>query len=279
MKIYKLIPVLVLVASMGLVNCRKTTVTLYKTAQDNVFFNFSDTADDKDSLVYTFAFTPTKLSDTILLPVSISGERATHDMTFKVAVTDSGTTAVEGLHYAALQDSYTIPAGQGSVYVPVIVYNKDSLLSVRSVGLNLHLVATSDLGTQLADVISARVVFSNKLEKPVWWDFFLSSYSDAKFKLFLTAVGYLPAFPADQSQFGLLAPEALYDRGLMDALINDPVGWVAANPTQGYVVDVQPDGVSFDFYNALTPASRLTGTIINGNYYFSDGNGGTVTPD
>jgi hypothetical protein len=279
MKIYKLIPVLVVVASMGLVNCRKTTVTLYKTAQDNVFFNFSDTADDKDSLVYTFAFTPTKVADTILLPVSISGERSTHDMSFKVAVTDSGTTAVEGLHYAPLLDSYIIPAGAGAVYVPVILYNKDSLLSVRSVGLNLHLVATSDLGTQLADVITARIVFSSKPEKPVWWDFFLSSYSDPKFKLFLIAVGYLPSFPADQSQFGYLAPEALYDRGLMDALINDPVGWVAANPDKGYIVQVQPDGVSFAFYNTLTPDNRLTGTIINGSYYFSDGNGGTVTPD
>ena len=240
----------------ALTSCQKNSIPLYQQTQDNVYFGFS-TDKDRDSVTYTFAFTPGKLSDTFFLPINLSGNRSSHNMTYKVAVTDSGTTAVSGLDYAPLKDTYTMPADSGFTWLPVILLNNDTLLTIHSVGLNLHLVATSDLGVQLADVITARIIISNKLEKPDWWDRWpMNSYSDEKYELFIIATNGVTELNNDPDTYGLYAPQSLYYIGLMANLINDPIGWIAKNPDRGYVLDPQPDGTWY-FYNTATPSNRI----------------------
>ena len=264
---------------VALAGCQKNNIPLYQPSRNNVYFGFS-TDKDRDSVTYTFAYTPGLLSDTFYLPIRLSGNRASHSMTFKVAVTDSGTTAVPGLDYAPLKDTYTLPADSGFTWLPVILLNKDTLLTQHSVGLNLHLVATSDLGVQLADIITARIIISNKLEKPDWWDRWMTNYSDEKFELFIIATNGVTELANDQNTYGLYAPQSLYYIGLMDDLINDPVTWIAKHPDRGYVLQPQPDG-SFYFYNSATPATRLK-VIFDpsaNRYYFVQKIGGFVTPN
>jgi hypothetical protein len=274
---FKRIPGALLVIT-ALAGCHKDTVLLYQQPQDNVYFGFSND-NDRDSVTYTFAYTPGRQVDTFYLPVHLSGNRSSHSRTFQVAVTDSGTTAVPGLDYVALKDSYTLPADSGFVWLPVILLNNDTLLTQHSVGLNLHLVATSDLGVQLADVITARVIISNKLEKPFWWIKWMTNYSDEKFELFIIATNGVTAL-AGGSDYGLYAPQSLYYIGLMNNLINDPVGWIAQNPHRGYVLASQPDGTWY-FYNTATPSNRIQ-VIFNtsaNRYYFVQKIGGFVTPN
>ena len=261
-----------------LAGCHKDTILLYQQPQDNVYFGFSND-NDRDSVTYTFAYTPGKGVDTFYLPVQLSGTRSPHDRTFQVAVTDSSTTAVPGLDYTPLKDSYKIPADSGFVWLPVILLNNDTLLTQHSVGLNLHLVATSDLGVQLKDIITARIIISNKLEKPSWWDKWMTNYSDEKFGLFIIATNGVTAL-AGGSDYGLYAPQSLYYIGLMNNLINDPVGWIAQNPLRGYVLTPQPDGTYY-FYNTTTPSNRMQVVFSSSanRYYFVQKIGGFVTPN
>lgn len=269
----------VLFVIAALASCQKNTIPLYQQSQDNVYFGFS-TDKDRDSVTYTFAYTPGLQSDTFYLPINLSGNRSPKGLSYKVAVTDSGTTAVSGLDYAPLQESYILPADSGFTWLPVILLNKDTLLTQHSVGLNLHLVATSDLGVQLADVITARIIISNKLEQPDWWVRWMTNYSDEKFELFIIATNGVTELANDPATYGLYAPQSLYYIGLMDDLINDPVAWIAKHADRGYVLQQQTDG-SYYFYNSATPATRLK-VIFDpsaNRYYFVQQNGGFVTPN
>ena len=274
---FKRIPGMLLLI-IALAGCHKDKVLLYQQPQDNVYFGFS-TDNDRDSVTYTFAYTPGKQLDTFYLPINLSGDRSAKSRTFQVAVTDSNTTAVSGLDYAPLQTSYTLPADSGFVWLPVILLNNDTLLTQHSVALSLHLVGTSDLGVQLKDIITARVIISNKLEKPVWWDKWLTNYSDEKFSLFIIATNGVTVL-ASGDDYGLYAPQSLYYIGLMNNLINDPIGWIAQNPDRGYVLTQQPDGTYY-FYNSTTPSNHIQvifSTSAN-RYYFVQKIGGFVTPN
>jgi len=266
---------LLLIAALA--SCHKEGLQLYQQAQNNVYFNFYN---GNDSVTYTFAYTPGLLSDTIYLPIRISGNRAPKGLSYKVAVVDSGTTAVAGLDYQALQTSYAIPPDSGTAWLPIVLLNNDTLLTRHSVSLNLRLVGTPDLAVQIPDIISAKVTISNKLEKPDWWDRWMTNYSDEKFELFIIATNGVTQLANDPATYGLFAPQSLYYIGLMNNLINDPVGWIAQNPGRGYVLQPNGDG-TFYFYNSATPSNRIQvifDTSAN-RYYFVQAIGGYVTPN
>jgi Domain of unknown function (DUF4843) len=276
MKNIKTIPGILLLMTV-LVSCHKEALPIYQQTQNNVYFNFSN---GNDSVTYTFAYTPGLLIDTIYLPIRISGNRSPKGFSYKVAVTDSGTTAVAGLDYVALQPSYAIPPDSGTTLLPIVVLNNDTLLTQHSVTLNLNLAATSDLGVQMPEIIKAKVIISNKLEKPAWWDRWMTNYSDEKFELFIIATNGVTELANDDATYGLFAPQSLYYIGLMNDLINDPAGWITKNPNRGYVLEPQNDGTWF-FYNTTTPSSRIQ-VIFDpsaNRYYFVQKAGGYVTPN
>ena len=265
----KLIGILLLVT--GLVACHKSDVLLYNSnAASSVYFDFIDSTDMQDSIVYTFAFTPGKMVDTLYIPIRLSGVRADKDRTFGMVAMDSGTTAVVGTHYAPLQTSYVLPAGQGSTFVPLIVYNTDSLLIKRSVSLELHLQPTSDLDTAIVDWLRARVIISNKLEEPGWWTMWEGAYfSSVKYQLFIIATGVNTL-----STVGTDAPKNLYFVSLCNSLLQDPFTWVSNHP--GYVIELQPGG-NYHFYNQENPSSWIEyAKNSSGNWFFVDENGGDV---
>lgn len=253
--------------------CQKAAYMPYHTT-DNIYFNFDETTPaDRDSIVYTFAYTPGKESDTIWLPVRISGNRIGDDRTYKVAVTDSGTTAKAGIHYAPLSPQYTMPAKAGRDSFPLVIYNTDTLLTKHSVALNLHLVPTTDLGTDIPSLINARIIISNKLEKPIWWNMWLGGYySQVKHELFLISVGV-----QDLSTSGLDAPKNLYYVSKLNSFLTDPFTWLNNNPDKGYVLELRPDG-NYDFYNTNTPNHRILykKDASAGKFFFIDEDGANV---
>jgi hypothetical protein len=258
------------VLSCALAGCKKGQYLLYNTT-DNIHFNFVKPT--VDSIVYTFAFTPGQESDTVYVPVQLSGTRVNRDRQYSVAVTDSNTTAVEGEHYAKLQPYYVLPADSGTTYLPIIIYNTDTLLRKRSVALSLHLVATNDLGVAIADQDMGKVIISNKLEEPAWWTMWMGVYfSSTKYQLFIIATGL-----TSLSQSGLDAPKNLYYVSVLNSLLQDPFDWVVNNPKSGYVLTEQPDG-SYNFYSTYNPQSviRLVQDPSTGSWFFIDENGAEV---
>ncbi|WP_409994857.1 DUF4843 domain-containing protein [Chitinophaga pinensis] len=59
------------------------------------------------------------LKDSILqIRVDLMGRQADHDRSFGVKVIDSLSSAVAGVHYEALADSYIMPANKSWMYIP-----------------------------------------------------------------------------------------------------------------------------------------------------------------
>jgi hypothetical protein len=257
-----------LIAVIAMISCKKESELVYE-SNDNVYFNFK--AGNKDSIVYTFAYDAERLADTIILPVKVSGQRIHSDRKFKIEVMTDSSTAVADTHFKPFEALYTMAADSGMCHVPLVIYNKDPLLTSRSVVLRFKLIATSDLGTEIPALIYGKVIISNKLEEPVWWKMWLGSYySEVKHKLFLITTGVI-----EMTMDGLDAPKNTYYVGLLNAFLNDPFSWVSNHPE--YVLELRADE-NYDFYNSAIPYNRilLKKNTQTNKFHFIDEKGAEV---
>lgn len=266
--------IIITILIAGLYSCTKTDDFLYRSPGDSVYFDFDPAKTDRDSIIYTFAYFPGALKDTVFLPVRISGVRVSHERSFGVMVVNKGTTAEVNTHYEPFRESYTIPADSGTFLLPVILYNTDPLMAEKSITLNVKLTPSDELDTANNKLINARIVFSNKLEQPVWWSKWIGSYySQTKHRLFLISAGGVTDLTMDD----LDAPRNLYYADKLRALTNDPAGWIAKNPDAGYELTLRSDG-NYDFYNKENPASAILyrKNRDSGKFYFIDEDGNEI---
>lgn len=263
---------IILAISFIAFSCKKADELTYN-ASDNIYFDFDPATKDRDSIVYTFAYEPTKASDTVFIPVRISGNRVPHTRTFKVQVVADGTTAIAGTHYEALKEAYTMPADSGTFALPVVLYNSAPELTKQSVTLKLTLVPTADFGLHISDLVTGKILFSSKLEKPEWWEMWLGSYySQVKHELFLISSGTI-----HMTMSGLDAPKNLYHVGRLNSFLNDPFKWVADNAASGYMLEKSSNG-HYYFFNSSNAAKKieLRKNEQAGKYYFIDEKGQEV---
>lgn len=265
------------IALAFLASCKKAEEMMYA-SPDNIYLNFDDSrTKDRDSVIFTFAYNPTKTKDTIFIPVSISGNRTSFARKFKVEVMPALTTAEAGKHYEAFKPEYTMPADSGKVRLPIIALNTDPSLTQKSVTLRFRLVATDDFHVDIIKMTQAKLILSNKLEKPSWWGpgpntWGIPNYSQVKHELWLLSTGVI-----DLPFNGLVAPQYLYYIGLLNNLLNNAPTWVAANNGKGYVLELRSDG-NYDFYNPLNPAKKTLykKNAQTGKFFFIDENGKEV---
>ena len=265
--------IIILCAVLYISSCKKAEEKLFDHAA-NVYFDIHGGA--KDSIVETFAYTPTLAQDTVWLPVRLSGIRTDATRTFTARVEADSSTAVPEIHYEPLKSSYTIAANRGIGYIPLVIYNKDKELESRSVSVIIKLTGTPELGIENPFLIRAKVVFSAKLEKPDWWDTWpLSPYSRTKHELFFLTTGQ-----TSMTKDGLDAPKNLYYVSLLNTMLNDPFNWVAKNPLKKYKIEAVTEGNTdqYYFFNTDNPAKKtlLKKNQQNGKYYFIDENGNEV---
>ncbi len=265
--------ILVLLVIFSVVSCKKAVEQRFDHSA-NVYFDIYN--GDKDSIVTTFAYHPNLGQDTVWLPVRLSGIRTAVARTFKARVETDSSTASPVLHYEALKASYTIPANAGIGYIPVVIYNKDPELENRSVSVIIKLTASDDFGIENPYMIRAKVVFSSKLEKPDWWDFWpLPPYSRVKHELFILVTGQ-----TSLTRDGQDAPKNLYLVGLLTTMLNNPFKWVEKNAAKGYILEevVPGDVNNYYFYNKGNPAKKtlLRKNPQSGKYFFIDENGNEV---
>ncbi len=156
-----------------------------------------------DSLVYSFAG-KTVEEDTIKLQVNLMGKAVDYDRTFHLIVDAGNTTAEEGVHFEPLKSAYVLPAFAYSVQIPIILYGQDPQLESRSFQLAVKLVATEDLQLGLTNRTFARLIFSNMLTQPSYWedaylDYYFGPYSKVKHEYCIQKLG--TDFPATYTEF------------------------------------------------------------------------------
>ncbi|TJY63966.1 DUF4843 domain-containing protein [Sphingobacterium alkalisoli] len=264
--------ILALIAIMSLYGCKEAELKLYE--QDaNIYFDLN--RDDRDSIVYTFAYDMTKAVDTVYLPVRITGHRLPQGSTYKAYVEQDSSTAVPELHYKPLEDNYSIVANSGRAWLPLILYNVSDL-EERSVSVILKLQGTEDFGVENPNIIRARVILSARLEKPHWWDQWLGDYSRAKHQLFILVTGLDYMTNTDEDPFGV--PKNTYIASVLTMMLNDPFRWVNNNPEKGYVLNTEDNGATYSFYHKDNPSRPmlLRYNAGSGKYFFIDENGREV---
>ena len=270
--------IIIIVASVCLFSCHEEDQLFYQ-SPDNVFFNFDDeNTNNRDSIFYTFAYDPSLGSDTVFLPVTISGRRVPYDREFYVSVLDSGTTAILGVHYEPLKSSYIMPADSGKMSIPFIMYSADPILADTSVAVRMILKSSKDFGVGFPDLISAKVLFSNRLEKPEWWDLWvgqLGNYSRTKHQLYLISVGNQDLISSYADY--LFIPRSLFLIDQLRQFINDPFSWVEARSDE-YTLEKVNDKLYY-FYNIANPDTKYELVFYqdDGKFYFYNENNQRIT--
>ncbi|MDR1414830.1 MAG: DUF4843 domain-containing protein [Odoribacteraceae bacterium] len=250
----------------------------YRAPKDNIYFNFADTAASR--VTYSFAYPPEVDAYTVNLPVIISGQRVRRDRTFHLEIIPSLTTAAPTTHHAPLAAAYTIPADSGTFNLPVTLYRDDPMLLDSTFVIALRLVESPDFATNLP-LTTAIISFSNRLEKPWWWDRWagdMGAYSRNKHFLFLCSSGTVDL--NDPSTDGEKTIQSLNYIKNFKAFLFDPVAWVAKHPDYAFVETVP--ATMFEFYDKTKPDKRVTAVLVNmgpsGNRYifFDDDNAATI---
>lgn len=269
-----LLPLLAIVGI--LCSCSSNDDFLYQ-SQDNVYFNFADSTASKIS--FTFAYTPMLTQDTIFVPVKISGKRVSTDRFFKIVVVDSLTTAKPGVHYKPLAEKYLMPADSGAIAVPIIIYNTDPLLNDSTLTLGFALQPTGDFQIEFPDKVKGSVSFSNRLEQPSWWIYWmgqLGTYSRTKHQLFLISSGTTTLADMSKPDAYLLVPETLFHISLYKAFLADPFAWIIDNPA--YALAKKENG-DYDFYLKDSPEkiTHLVWDKASNTYHFKDEKGQLIS--
>ena len=113
-------------------------------------------------------------------------------MTYKVEINPE-STAEEGVHYEPLLDEYIFTAGKSTVELPVYVkYSPD--LDEGTVTLSFRLVESDQMDVGYPNQLNARLLITNQLIKPVYWDsilsIYFSSYSKVKHEICTEIMGH-----------------------------------------------------------------------------------------
>lgn len=259
---YKGINFLVLLGLLfGAIACQKDKLLTYEHPA-NVYLELSSA--QKDSIVYTFAYDMTKAVDTVFIPVRLMGHRVDSERFYQAFIEQDSSTAQEDVHYKALEESYSLGAGEGKTSLPLIVYNTADLES-QPVNMVIKLKSSEDFGVENDKIIRAYVVLSAQLEQPAWWSMWMGAYSRVKHQLFL-----LVTDQRELSMDGLDAPKNLYFADLLTHMLNDPFQWVEDHPEKGYVLTEDSGG--YLFYHQDNPARmiHLVRNAGSGKYFFID---------
>ncbi|WP_256004637.1 DUF4843 domain-containing protein [Pedobacter deserti] len=275
---------LILLLSTVLFACKKNDIYDYQSETDNIYLNFLDGDNNLDtsSITYSFAESSGLASDTIWVPVAVSGKRVSRERKFTLVVVDTMTTAQATLHYEPLKPFYTIPADSGKVLVPVIIKNIDPELANKSVTLGIRVVGSSDFNESLpAPIRSKKILYSNRLEQPSWWVLWqgnLGPYSRTSHRLFLISGGQ-DLVDTREPEAYMEIPRTLYYLDNVRNFTRDPFAWVGRFPEKGYVLTKRTDGTEdYDFYNVDAPLIKLHLKFfpqVNG-YFFINENGNQI---
>lgn len=155
-----------------------------------VYFTKGITA---DSITESFFFYPGEDTHEIKLELAFAGMPVGENMTYRVDIDESLTTAVKGSDFDYEPDQ-TWEAGKERDTL-VVKLMKTAKLENEMVRVVLKLTPTRDFALGPAgNARSQRMIFTSKAIAPAWWTadivrYYLGEYSDAKYAKFIEAAG------------------------------------------------------------------------------------------
>jgi hypothetical protein len=194
--------------------CKKVSIAEGTTAQSSVYFIYNTLLQTSDSTTVDFSVMDSSVhSDTVWMPVRITGSPASMDRPISLEADPAITNAIAGKHYLILpaimpKDSFTTNVG-------VVIY-KTADLSDTSLVLGLQIQANSAFTALMKDTVMPdgqnystneyKITFSNELLEPADWNqweiWFFGTYSKVKYEFIINATG-VSQFPEDMD-YGLL---------------------------------------------------------------------------
>lgn len=161
---------------------------------------FPDYVEDADSLVYSFLISQSD-EDVINIQVKLLGALLDTPGKYKIVVSDK-STAVAGHHYEALPETFEFPAATPVTSFPIKVLKPGTELDDKIVTLELALEPTEDLDLGYLDRVNMRLMITNQIVKPSYWDMplalYFGEYSQAKHLKCIELMGHDFPLTADE---------------------------------------------------------------------------------
>ena len=204
---------IILLAAL-LPGCKEDVPTVFA-EPDGIYFNAP-----ADSMTYTFAKYPNRLSDTLKIPVTVLGSAAGTDRTISLEkLSGVDINGTEGVHYKLLQP-YKLPAGKVSTILPVVIYRTGDMDSL-SINFKFQLKANENFVSGISAKTSLKIKVGYLQKPPTWGDLTglqwagyslnMGTWTRTKYKVVLDAL-YDPVSDTTVSEFpyGRSQPPAIY---------------------------------------------------------------------
>jgi|GEM_PF-1511727 len=190
---------MITVAVMGILaclsSCKQDEVEKYD-ATAQIYFYDENNGKLKDSTLLSFAqLEPSTTELTFEIPIRYIGALSSNDRPYSVRIVADGTTAVEGRDFVLFPEKYVVKGGQATAVLPVRLLSNPQLDS-RILQIVLQLIPNDYFKTDFQftnidlneiDLSTYRVLFSNMLMRPSWWDssteLYLGDFSKRKLDL------------------------------------------------------------------------------------------------
>lgn len=202
-------------------SCKKEPLMSY-TENPRVYFDINKVAfynphpgSTAGNVIVDFSTEPSDFAtDTLVIPVKITGPMATEDRTFNFDI-DKGN-ANEGVDYKILNESLVIPSGKIDTSVAIVLL-RNEMLKTNPVTFTYSLAANENFGlgpdadsvnfasnstSNFIRIVSLKITVTDVLKQPSNWNDFLftyfGEYSEAKYR-FIIDVLRIADFPSNTS--------------------------------------------------------------------------------
>jgi hypothetical protein len=195
--------IIILAALLPFAACKEDVPTVFA-EPDGIYFSAP-----ADSMTYTFAKYPNRLSDTIKVPVTVLGKPADKDRTISLEkLSGIDINGTEGVHFKLLQP-YTLPAGKVSTMLPVVIYRTGDMDSL-SINFKFQLKANENFISGISAKTSLKIKVGYLQKPPTWGDLTgnqwagyslnMGTWTKTKYKVVLDAL-YDPVSDTTISEF------------------------------------------------------------------------------
>ncbi len=144
-----------------------------------------------DSTIFSFAYDNQLTEGELKLKLNLVSLLESHERSFNVRFLPDESSAEEGKHFILNEQGQTIAANDSIGYLTLTIKKGD--LNKNAVEAVFELVDSEDFKVGLKSNSKARVIISDKLSKPDWWDDWhitsgLGTYSDEKYTAFIEEI-------------------------------------------------------------------------------------------
>lgn len=180
MKIFRII---ILGLWIGMSACSEDKLSGYS-SDSYIYF----TKGYADSTIYSFAYDQAQTTGTVDLKLNIVSSLENRNRTFAVRFLPDESSAAEGTHFELSEENQIVAANDSLGYFKITVKKGD--LGDNYVLAVFELVESGDFKVGLKSNSKARIIISNQLNRPQWWDSWhetdgLGVYTKEKYQAFI----------------------------------------------------------------------------------------------